>query len=176
MRYYPPKKKPLNYFERQQKKLYPKKHHYYFFDYMYYCGEKWSEKGKGIRTSGMIVLFSYWSFCIILPLCMYLSSVSIVSQMVGISLVCSFFVLSHRSYFACYVIEPNAVLPLWFIIAVVNGVKEFRCGWHVQCGFRFVYWNSGYWSGWAGFQHKVIKSLIIPIIILALCDLVQKMD
>ena len=46
MKYYPPKKKPLNYFERQQKKLHPKKYHYYFFDYMYYCGEKWSEKGK----------------------------------------------------------------------------------------------------------------------------------
>ena len=67
MKYYPPKKKPLNYFERQQKKLHPKKYHYYFFDYIYYCGEKWSEKGKGARASGMIVLFSYWSFCIILP-------------------------------------------------------------------------------------------------------------
>ena len=112
MKYYPPKKKPLNYFERQQKKLHPKKYHYYFFDYMYYCGEKWSEKGKGARTSGMIVLFSYWSFCIILPLCMYLSSVSIVSRTDGWHIIGLFFLLSHRSYSACYVIEPNAVLPL----------------------------------------------------------------
>ena len=91
MKYYPPKKKPLNYFERQQKKLHPKKYHYYFFDYMYYCGEKWSEKGKGSRTSGMTVLFSSWSFCIILPLCMYLSSVSIVSRTDGWYIIGLFF-------------------------------------------------------------------------------------
>lgn len=91
MKYYLPKKKPLNYFERQLKKLHPKKYHYYFFDYMYYCGEKWSEKGKGSRTSGMIVLFSYWSFCIILPLCMYLSSVSIVSRTDGWHIIGLFF-------------------------------------------------------------------------------------
>ena len=91
MKYYPPKKKPLNYFERQQKKLHPKKYHYYFFDYMYYCGEKWSEKGKGSRTSGMTVLFSYWNFCIVLPLCMYLSSVSIVSRTDGWYIIGLFF-------------------------------------------------------------------------------------
>ena len=84
--------------------------------------------------------------------------------MVGISLACSFSV-SHRSYFTCYVIEPDAVLPLWFIIAVVNGVNESQCGWHVQCGFRFVYWNSGYWSEWDGFQHKVTKKMIILIFV-----------
>ena len=81
MKYYSPKKKPLNYFERQKKRLHPNKYHYYFFDYMYYCGEKWSEKRA--KTGGIVVLFSYWSFCIILPLCMYLASASILSRTDG---------------------------------------------------------------------------------------------
>ena len=74
----PSKKKTLNYFERQQKKLHPKKYRFYFFDYMYYCGEKWGE--KSFRISGMIVFFSYWSFCFVLPLSLYLSSISILSH------------------------------------------------------------------------------------------------
>lgn len=65
MKYYQSDKKPLNYFERQKKRRQLKKYRYYFFDYMYYCGEKWSEKGA--RTSGSIVLYLYWAFCIVLP-------------------------------------------------------------------------------------------------------------
>ena len=65
MKYYQSDKKPLNYFERQKKRRQLKKYRYYFFDYMYYCGEKWSEKGA--RTSGSIVLYLYWVFCIVLP-------------------------------------------------------------------------------------------------------------
>lgn len=65
MKYYQSDKKPLNYFERQKKRKQLKKYRYYFFDYMYYCGEKWSEKGA--RTSGSIVLYLYWGFCIVLP-------------------------------------------------------------------------------------------------------------
>ncbi len=45
MKYYQSDKKPLNYFERQKRRQQLKKYRYYFFDYMYYCGEKWSEKG-----------------------------------------------------------------------------------------------------------------------------------
>ena len=77
----PSKKKTLNYFERQQKKLHPKKYRFYFFDYMYYCGEKWGE--KSFRISGMIVFFSYWSFCFVLPLSLYLSSISVLSHTDG---------------------------------------------------------------------------------------------
>lgn len=69
MKYYQPNQKPLNYFERQKKRLHPKKYRYYFFDYMYYCGEKWREKGA--RTSGSLVLFLYWAFCVMLPLGCY---------------------------------------------------------------------------------------------------------
>ena len=65
MKYYQSDKKPLNYFELQKKRRQLKKYRYYFFDYMYYCGEKWSEKGA--RTSGSIVLYLYWVFCIVLP-------------------------------------------------------------------------------------------------------------
>ena len=75
------KKKTFNYFERQQKKLHPKKYRFYFFDYMYYCGEKWGE--KSFRISGMIVFFSYWSFCFVLPLSLYLSSISVLSHTDG---------------------------------------------------------------------------------------------
>lgn len=77
----PSKKKTFNYFERQQKKLHPKKYRFYFFDYMYYCGEKWGE--KSFRISGMIVFFSYWSFCFVLPLSLYLSSISVLSHTDG---------------------------------------------------------------------------------------------
>ena len=77
----PYKKKKINYFERQQKKLHPKKYRFYFFDYMYYCGEKWGE--KSFRISGMIVFFSYWSFCFVLPLSLYLSSISVLSHTDG---------------------------------------------------------------------------------------------
>ena len=77
----PSKKKTLNYFERQQKKLHPKKYRFYFFEYMYYCGEKWGE--KSFRISGMIVFFSYWSFCFVLPLSLYLSSISVLSHTDG---------------------------------------------------------------------------------------------
>ena len=146
MKYYPPKKKPLNYFERQQKKLHPKKYHYYFFDY---CGEKWSEKGKGSRTSGMTVLFSYWNFCIVLPLCMYLSSVSIVSRtdgwhIIGLFFLCIippvvFCMLRYRTkrrsalmihyrrsewckgipvWLACAMWFPLCILELWVLIGM----------------------------------------------------------
>lgn len=67
MRYYPSKKKPLNYFERQKQRLHPKKYRYYFLpDYFYYCGERWGERGA--RTSGLLVLMLYWMFCVMLPL------------------------------------------------------------------------------------------------------------
>ena len=70
MKYYQSDKKPLNYFERQKRRQQLKKYRYYFFDYMYYCGEKWSEKGA--RTSGSLVFFLYWGFCIALPSSIFL--------------------------------------------------------------------------------------------------------
>lgn len=73
MKYYQSNKKPLNYFERQKKRLHPKKYRYYFFDYMYYCGEKWGKKGA--RTSGSLVLFLYWAFCVMLPFGFYQVSI-----------------------------------------------------------------------------------------------------
>lgn len=70
MKYYQSDKKPLNYFEWQKRRQQLKKYRYYFFDYMYYCGEKWSEKGA--RTSGSLVFFLYWGFCIALPSSIFL--------------------------------------------------------------------------------------------------------
>lgn len=78
MKYYQSDKKPLNYFERQKKRRQLKKYRYYFFDYMYYCGEKWSEKGA--RTSGSIVLYLYWVFCIVLPSSFCLSPMQLLSN------------------------------------------------------------------------------------------------
>lgn len=78
MKYYQSDKKPLNYFERQKKRRQLKKYRYYFFDYMYYCGEKWSEKGA--RTSGSLVLFAYWEFCIMLPSSIFLMPMELLSD------------------------------------------------------------------------------------------------
>lgn len=45
---------------------------------MYYCGEKWSE--KGVKTSGSLVLFPYWMFCIMLPASFYLIPMQLLSN------------------------------------------------------------------------------------------------
>jgi len=149
MKYYSPKKKPLNYFERQQKKLHPKKYHYYFFDYMYYCGERWSEKGA--RTGGMIVLFSYWSFMIILPLCIYLSSMPTISRtdgwdIVGLFSLCimppvAFCILRYRSERRsalmnhyrrsvwCKGIPVWLVCAAWFPLCIIEFWILIRMGW-----------------------------------------------
>lgn len=41
------------------------KYRYYFFDYLYYKGEKWSEKAW--RSSGMMMLAWYWWLNVAIP-------------------------------------------------------------------------------------------------------------
>lgn len=47
-----------NYFERTRNRLHPKKYRFYFFDYLYYKGERWSE--KTLRCSGSFMIWWFW--------------------------------------------------------------------------------------------------------------------
>lgn len=47
------------------KQLQPKKYRFYFFDYLYYKGEKWSEKAT--RCSGGFVVWWFWGIDVALP-------------------------------------------------------------------------------------------------------------
>lgn len=55
-----------NYFERMKRRsggrLPSKKYRYYFFDYIYFCGNLL--QGKVPRTSGSLLIHSYWLFCL----------------------------------------------------------------------------------------------------------------
>ena len=134
MKYYQSDKKPLNYFERQKKRRQLKKYRYYFFDYMYYCGEKWSEKGA--RTSGSIVLYLYWVFCIVLPSSFCLSPMQLLSN-------------SERviAGLALFIIPP-------FTFCLLRYRKEYRSA--VMNHYRRSEWFKGIpvWlicSGWLPF-------------------------
>ena len=134
MKYYQSDKKPLNYFERQKKRRQLKKYRYYFFDYMYYCGEKWSEKGA--RTSGSIVLYLYWVFCIVLPSSFCLSPMQLLS-------------ISERviAGLALFIIPP-------FTFCLLRYRKEYRSA--VMNHYRRSEWFKGIpvWlicSGWLPF-------------------------
>lgn len=54
-----------NYFERTRKRLHSKKYQYYFFDYLYYKGERWSE--KNLRCSGSFMIWWFWWLNITIP-------------------------------------------------------------------------------------------------------------
>ena len=87
------RKKPLNYFERQKIRLHPKRYiHCFLPDYWYYCGERWGEQGA--RTSGSLVILWYWTFCVGLPLYIYLDPVPILwlsdNERVGAAMAFSF--------------------------------------------------------------------------------------
>lgn len=87
-----------NYFERTRQRLHAKKYRFYFFDYLYYKGERWSE--KTYRCSGSFMIWWFWWLDVLIPAIVLLPSGLTDSEhySVGAALFCFPFVFTLIRY------------------------------------------------------------------------------